>query len=193
MSEKTEKNEKVKKAKNPDMQYRIRVLAASATLTAMSVVIGIVCKQYLTFGGGSQRITFENLPIIIAGLLFGPVVGGIVGFVGDLVSCIFAGQTPFPLISVGAIAVGVVSGVISKYVMKKDGILKVIVAALSAHIVGPVIIKTYALSILMKSGFWVQFGLRIPFCAIVMTIETILLIVLFKNRYFRKITGRFEK
>ena len=56
----------------------IKRLVLGAMLAAMSVVIGIVCKNFLNFGGGLLRITFENLPIILAGIFLGPLTGGMV-------------------------------------------------------------------------------------------------------------------
>jgi uncharacterized membrane protein len=41
---------------------KTRVLTIAAMLTAISVVIGIVCKNFLTFNI-YYRITFENLPV----------------------------------------------------------------------------------------------------------------------------------
>ena len=43
----------------------IRSLTLAAMLTAVSVVIGIVCKNFMNFGSGLFRVTFENLPIIL--------------------------------------------------------------------------------------------------------------------------------
>ena len=40
----------------------IRTLTCSALLAAASIVIGILCKNYLNFGNGLFRITFENFP-----------------------------------------------------------------------------------------------------------------------------------
>ena len=64
----------------------VKSLTLAAMLVAMSVVIGIFCKTFLNFAGGLVRITFENLPIILSGILFGPIVGGLVGAASDLVS-----------------------------------------------------------------------------------------------------------
>ena len=64
----------------------VRFLTTAAMLTALSVVIGIVCKNFLNFGSGLFRVTFENLPIIMSGILLGPAAGGIVGAASDLVS-----------------------------------------------------------------------------------------------------------
>ena len=49
-------------------------IAFAAMLVAMSVIIGIFCKNFMNFGLGLFRITFENLPIILAGIYLGPIV-----------------------------------------------------------------------------------------------------------------------
>ena len=50
----------------------VKALVLAAMLTAMSVVIGMFCKTLLNFGNGLFRVTFENLPIILSGIIFGP-------------------------------------------------------------------------------------------------------------------------
>ena len=90
------------------MNKNIRALTTSAMLTAMSVIIGIICKNFLNFGGGLFRITFENLPIILTGILYGPIVGGAVGIATDLISYFLSSQMypPNLIVTVGAHIVG---------------------------------------------------------------------------------------
>ena len=67
---------------NPQQKRRAAAKAAllrltlGAMLAAMSVVIGMFCKSFLNFGEGLWRVTFENLPIILAGIFLGPITGG---------------------------------------------------------------------------------------------------------------------
>ena len=74
----------------------VRMLTQAAMMVALSVIIGIFCKSFLNFGAGLFRITFENLPIILSGIIMGPVVGGAVGACSDIVSYFFSGQA-YPL------------------------------------------------------------------------------------------------
>ena len=94
----------------------VKAMTLAAMLVAMSVLIGIFCKNFLNFGGGLFRITFENLPIILSGILYGPIVGCLVGVCSDFVSYIFSSQIfpPNLIVTVGAGAVGVVSGTVAK-------------------------------------------------------------------------------
>ena len=173
--------------KKKSAQDRIRALTVSAMLTAMSVVIGILCKNFLNFGGGLFRVTFENLPIIMGGLIFGPVIGGIIGAASDLLSYLFSAQIypPNLIVTLGAISVGVVSGVMSKYVIRKRGKAQIIVSGGLAHIVGSMIIKPIGL---FQFYSWAVL-LRIPFYMIIAPLEIILICVLFSRRSFSRIIG----
>lgn len=162
----------------------VKVLTLSAMMIALSAVIGYVCKTIPALDLGSGlRITFENLPIIIAGIMFGPVVGGCVGCIADLLSCLFSGQAPLPWILVGSISVGVVAGVSSKFIVRKNGFLKLVVSELLAHLVGSMIIKTIALYTIF--GPIVLF--RIPMSIGIAAVEIILLCAMYKNKTVRNL------
>ena len=101
---------------------KIKQITTTAMMIAISVVIGYFCKTFLNFGFGLYRITFENLPIIMTGIIFGPIAGGIVGLASDMISYFLSPQTypPNLIVTLGATMVGVVSGIVSKYVVKKN-------------------------------------------------------------------------
>ena len=162
----------------------IKTVTTAAMLVAMSVVIGIFCKTFLNFGMGLFRITFENLPIILSGILFGPAVGGLVGISSDLVSYLLSGQA-YPLnivVSLGAMLVGITSGVISRYVVKKSGTAQVVLSGAAAHIIGSMIVKPI--------GLYQFYGIavlwRIPLYLVIAPLEILVLCMLFKRDSFRR-------
>ena len=126
---------------------KIKALTTAAMLTAMSVIIGIICKSFLNFWGGLFRITFENLPIILTGILYGPIVGGAVGAATDLVSYFLSPQIypPNLIVTFGATMVGIVAGVVAKFIVKKRGYAQIIISGAAAHVVGSMIIKPIGL------------------------------------------------
>ena len=87
-----------------------KALVFAALLTALSVAIGWVCKTYFTFG--AIRVTFESMPVLLAGMMLGPFAGLAVGVASDLVSCLLSGYGVNPVITVGAGLIGIVSGII---------------------------------------------------------------------------------
>ena len=66
----------------------VRVLIIAGLLIAMSSVFGKLLAFDLT---PFIRISIENLPIIMAGIFFGPFVGGAVGLGADLLGCALKG------------------------------------------------------------------------------------------------------
>ena len=162
-------------------------MTVAAMLTSMSVVIGILCKNFLNFGGGLFRVTFENLPIIMGGLLFGPIIGGIIGAASDLLSYIFSAQIypPNLIVTAGAISVGAISGLMSRYVVKKKGTAQIIASGGLAHIVGSMIIKPIGL---FQFYSWAVL-FRIPLYFIIAPIEIVLICVLFSRKSFCRVVG----
>ena len=166
--------------KNKNMPIiSLKMLVIAAMLTAIGVVIGIICKTFLDFGG-IFRITFENLPIIISGILMGPIVGGLVGAAVDIISALIAGQAPLPFVMVGSISVGVISGIVAKYIVRKKGTAQIIISAAAAHLIGSMIIKPIALFTIYQ--WWVLF--RIPIYMCIAPIEILIMYFLFKNKAF---------
>jgi len=163
----------------------IKALTLAAMLTAMSVVIGIFCKSFLNFGNGLFRITFENLPIIISGLLFGPIVGGVVGAATDLISYLLSPQTypPNLVVTLGAACIGAISGIISRFIIKKHGYLQISVSVGVSHVIGSMIIKSI--------GLYAFYGwavlLRIPTYLLIASAEAALICLMYKNANIKKL------
>ena len=168
----------------------VKSMTIAAMLTAMSIAIGMFCKSNFNYGPyGMFRITFENLPIIIGGILFGPIVGGTIGAASDIISYFFSGQAyPFNLIvTLGAMSVGMTSGLMSRYVVKKKGKAQIIVSGALAHVVGSMIIKPIGL---YKAISWAVL-LRIPIYMIIAPIEIAIICVLFSRKSFCRVVGYY--
>ena len=163
----------------------LKVMTMAAMLTAMSVVIGIFCKSFLNFGAGLFRITFENLPILMSGIMFGPVVGGIVGVATDIVSYFLSGQAyPInPLVTLGAGLVGAVSGLLSRYVFKKSGYARIIIPSAAAHVVASMIVKPIGLFAFY--GWAVLW--RVPVYLVIAPLEILLICLMYRNHAVRRL------
>ncbi len=166
----------------------IRNMTVAAMLTAMSVVIGILCKSMLNFGGGLFRVTFENLPILLCGIMFGPIAGMAVGAATDIISYFLSGQAyPINLIvTLGAASIGLISGLFSKYFIRKNGYMKIIIPSAVAHIIGSMVIKPI--------GLYQFYGIavlwRVPLYLVIAPVEIMLLCLLYRNNIIRKIIDR---
>ena len=181
-------------AKSTDKNHRsaarsaLKRLVLGAMLAAMSVVIGMFCKSFLNFGGGLWRVTFENLPIILAGVFLGPLTGGMVGVVSDLTSYLLSPQVypPNLVVTFGAFAVGVTAGLMARFVVRERGTKQIVLSAAVAHIIGSMIIKPIGLFQFYQWAVLV----RIPLYLVIAPLEILLLCLLWKQKSFRKL---FEK
>ena len=170
----------------------VTTLTVAAMMTAISVVIGIFCKNFLNFGAGLFRVTFENLPIILAGVSLGPIAGALVGIASDLLSYLLSFQAYAPnlIVTAGAASVGLVSGLVARFVVKTRGCKQMIVAGALAHIVGSMLIKPI--------GLYQFYGLavlwRVPMYFVIAPVEILLLCLLIRNEGVAKlIYGTNEK
>ena len=117
----------------------------AALLAAMSFVLGKFLQIPNPFMD-IVRISFENLPLMIAGICFGPVVGAMTGVVADIVGCLLYGYSINPLITLGAATVGFTAGGVSHYLIRKPKALSIGIAVFSAHLLGSVIVKSFGLA-----------------------------------------------
>ena len=59
------------------MKYSTTQLTINAMLAAVCAVLGYLALDLFTL-----KFTFESFPVLLAGLMYGPVNGALVGFIG---------------------------------------------------------------------------------------------------------------
>ena len=177
-------SEKTHFTNTPGSELRLfrstKVLAASAILIAMSIVLGKVLAINI---GDSIRLSFENLPILIAGVFFGPAIGMAVGAGADIVGCLIVGYSINPIITLGATAIGFFSGLMARAVRVDSIAVRVFPSVLTAHIIGSMLIKSIGMRMYFHTPFMVLF-LRIPIYLIVGAIEGYIIYALRRNKHF---------
>jgi ECF transporter S component (folate family) len=166
----------------PKQNRSLKVTVAAALLTALS----IVCGKYLAIRGGDiLRFSFENLPVLLAGIAFGPVTGGIVGAVADLLGCVLVGYTINPIITAGGTLMGVLGGVLYRWLHKCPKTPRVAVTVLVAHLICSVGIKTFGLAVFYSMPLWQLMLWRLLNYLLVGGTEAVFLCVLLKSKGIR--------
>ncbi len=165
------------------IRKRILTICVCAVLAALSFVLAYLAKSI--FGRGPLRVTIENVPVFIASAAYGPVMGMIVGILADLLSCIVSGMAPIPLITVGAALIGLVSGLVFRFVKVKP-VPRLSIGVVSGHIAGSMAVKTAALY-----GFYgdVVF-FRIPVYIGISAVEILILALLFGRKSVRQLIDK---
>ena len=85
----------------------VRTLVSCALLAAVSVVLA---RFIIPMPNETTRFSIEAVPIFLAGMLFGPLPGALVGFVADFVGCLFSGYGYNPMFCVPPILYGLCAG-----------------------------------------------------------------------------------
>ncbi len=150
----------------------LKRLTISAMLLAVSAILGLF-KIPLS---PSSEIRLQFLPVAIEGMLFGPLYGGIVGGLSDIV-CYIVKPTGafFPGFTISAVIQGVIYGLI----LNKDrSLLRIVAAQAVDTIVVSMILNPIWLMMLYQSGFIALFTGRLLKVLIMFPINTALLAVL---------------
>lgn len=158
----------------------ILLLATASVLSALSILLG----KYLAINlGETIRISFENFPILLAGFYFGPLIAATVGIIADLVGCLLVGYSINPIITLGAAAIGLVSGFCGKF-FRKNKTLNLLFCVLPSHLIGSVFIKTIGLSLYYGMPFLATLGWRSLTYFLITILEVTLLFILTGNKAF---------
>ena len=155
---------------------------------AILVALSVTGKLFSFNIGLDIRLSYENLPIAMAGLMFGPFAGLAVGIGADLCGCLACGYAVNPIITLGAGMIGFVGGNIAIFFPKRFSIGSILLADISGHIVGSIIIKTVGLVVYYgaEKGIWVLMGQRLLTYTVVMVLECIILVFLLSNKFVEK-------
>ena len=160
-------------------------------MAAFFVALSIVCGKLLAFNVGSVlRFSLENFPIIMSAITFGPLVGAATAVVADLVGCLIVGYEINPLITVGALSIGLLSGAMYKLFKDMRLFPKLCLSVFIAHLVGSVGIKTVGLSAFYSLPLEVLALWRLLNYTIIGVIELFLLYHLLKSK---AITDQIER
>lgn len=97
-----------------------RSLVGASLLTAISIVLTRAFSLILPLAGlPALRIGFGEIPIIISGIIYGPLWGGLTGAIADLIGVMINPQGAFfPGFTLSSILWGVIPGILYSLVKK---------------------------------------------------------------------------
>ena len=157
----------------------LAIMVAAALLAAVS----IICGKYLAIrAGDAMRFSFENLPILLGGLAFGPFVGVAVAVSADLIGCLMVGYAINPIVTVGGALIGLLSGLGGITLKKTPLWLQVGLTVLIAHLVGSLVVKTIGLAYVYSMPLWQLVLWRLLNYAIISAAEIPLLYAVLHSR-----------
>lgn len=83
---------------------------ADVAFSGILIALGIVLNMFVSIPLGAYKLTLSYTITYIAGHFMGPIFGALVGGLGDAISCFYHGYAPDPVLLVGNIFIGLISG-----------------------------------------------------------------------------------
>lgn len=124
--------------------FNTYALTVCALLTALSVILA---RLLTIIPSEISRFSLEAVPILLAGLLFGPVPGAAVGFTADFIGCLFSPFGYNPIFCLPPILYGLWAGLLRGYVWTKPTVWRVALAVFPAALCGSVLWQSAALAL----------------------------------------------
>ena len=174
--------------------FNTYALTVCALLTALSVVLARVLTL---IPAETTRISLEAVPIVLSGLLFGPIPGAVVGFAADLIGCLFSPFGYNPIFCVPPILYGLLAGAVRRYVTDRPALLRTALAFFPAAIVGSVLWQSMALALVYggdaKQAFFLakQVSRSIQF-ALTGTVDTLIVWLLLRRGALNGVQRRIQ-
>lgn len=155
-------------------KFDLKIVAVLGVMIALEIVL-----SRFSIHTSDLKIGFGFVPIVVAAALYGPIAGGIVGAIGDVVSAIlFPVGSYFPGFTVTAFLTGAIFGL---FLYKKDSIRNVIFSVLLTQAVISQFVNTYFISVLYGNPYWPLFVMRLAQTAAMSAVQIVIIILLSKK------------
>ena len=151
------------------------------TVLALLIAMSIVFSRVLSISTGFVRFNLGSLPVLLAGIVFGPGAGFAVGALADIIGGILAGYAINPLITLGAASIGLVGGWLWQTLHTMRLGQRLLLSVVAAHVVGSILINSLALHIFYGYA-WSVLAARVPNALILTAVNTVLLRLLMENK-----------
>lgn len=161
---------------------------------ALFVALQIVLSRYLSYQlSHSTRISLANVPNILAGLWLGPISGGVVALVSDVLGMLLQPSSGvyFPPLTLAPILLVVGAGYFVRWLPGKRKGWAVAAAVLLGEILsalyGSLALTWYYQLFVKQITFWEMLVLRMPWKLVLAVLDTVVCSLLHKCMYERVI------
>ena len=169
------------------MHLSTRQAANLGLLTAISIVLTRVFGLIIPVAGvGALRLSFGEIPLILAGVLFGPWAGALTGVASDLIGYLINshGGAFFPGFALSAALTGFIPGLLLHKHRQKLLLGQVGGTVVITDLITGVFLNTLWLTILYGQGFFVILPMRLLARLVTLPIYTVAVLII--NRTHQK-------
>lgn len=130
----------------------------SVSIIGILVAMEIVLARF-SIHTWNLKIGFSFIPIVVAAIFYGPVTGGLVAAIGDIMSAfLFPVGAYFPGFTLTAFLTGIVFGI---FLRKNRSVFTITLSVVVSQGVISQFFNTYWISFLYGSPYWSLFTIRI--------------------------------
>ena len=186
--------------RNPETNRKQKIFTTrNLTLMAALIAIQIILARFFSIQTDTLRLSFEIIPVILAGMWMGPLCGAIVAVTADILGTIIQGYGAwFPPLVLGPLSTGILSGLSTKYIFRsslaetrdtwKVAVTVFTVSVLSTFVFGLVGSTLY--SIIMKGNttafhilFWSNLLQRLATKPVTIAVDTVVVVIVNRAVY----------
>ena len=167
---------------------KTRTLVTCALLAAITVVLA---RLVIPMPNATTRFSIEAVPVFLAGMLFGPIPGMLVGFAADAVGCLFSGYGYNPLFCVPPLLYGLCGGLFRPLLARKMNIGTIALAFLPAVALGSILYQSWSLAFVynakgtFKASFLYFLSTRSAQFAVTFVLDVLIVWALYKCKVFQ--------
>ena len=156
-----------------------RSIVLIGTFSAISIIIARFLVIYLT---NSLRISFGNVPIILAGLLLGPWAGALTGAISDILgAAVFSPLGWYPPLTISPVLVGIIPGLLKPLLLRTVTYPRMLAILFATNLITSIGVTTYLLSGLYGTPYRELLVLRAPLSLAMTLVEALILFLLYKR------------
>ncbi|MCI8634613.1 MAG: folate family ECF transporter S component [Eubacterium sp.] len=155
-----------------------KMSAKSVSAVGILVAMEIILARF-SIHTWNLKIGFSFVPIVVAAIFYGPIAGGLVGAIGDVISAVlFPVGAYFPGFTLTAFLTGAVFG---WFFRKNVSVLNVVFSVLIVQGVISQVLNTYWISFLYGSPYMPLFMTRLYQTAAMCVIQIAVILILDKK------------
>ncbi len=164
------------------MQSSKKSLFTTQSLTRVAILISMsfLLKSFFVLTLPTYRFTFYDIPLMVAGIMYGPIIGGLSGLIVDWFNILVPNYaTGFNLFTLSSMMWGIIPGILL-FGRKELSMFRIIFTVLLTSIIC-FSINSYQLYLFMGSGMLADLPFRIATLVIKLPLQVMILDILFKR------------
>ena len=165
-------------------KFDTRTLTGCALLIAIEVILA---RFVLPMPKETIRLSIGAVPIFIAGMIYGPIAGGLVGLAGDFIGCMFSSYGFNPIFCVPPILYGVVGGFFNPTYGENCKMWHFFIGYLPPVLFGSILYQSWAMDMVYRTGAIFELSTRSVRFAFIYVIDVLVTYILCRANFLERL------